>query len=155
VSRRSEIALTREEERVYIVGARTLTLCTHGMHGYPHAVAMWFVVDDDGTVWMTTYRKSQKALNARRNPRVALHFESGGTYDTLKGVLIRGDVEVVDDEEKVFQTILRVHRKMAGSVPDAAGAEDVIRWQARKRVALKITPRRISSWDHTKLAGAY
>lgn len=155
MSRRNEIAFSQDEERAYIAAARTLTLCTHGTQGYPHAVAMWFVVDDDGTVWMTTYRKSQKALNAQRNPKVALHIESGSTYDTLKGVLIRGDAEVINDEEQVFQTILRVQKKMAGSVPDAAGAEDVIRWQARKRVALKITPRRISSWDHTKLAGSY
>jgi PPOX class probable F420-dependent enzyme len=155
VTRRTEITLTPDEERTYVATARTLTLCTHGTHGYPHAVAMWFAVDDDGIIWMTTYRKSQKALNAQRNPKVALHIESGDTYDTLKGVLIRGDAEVIADEETVFQTILRVHRKMAGAVPDAAGAEDVIRWQARKRVALKITPRRVSSWDHSKLGGSY
>jgi PPOX class probable F420-dependent enzyme len=155
VNRRSEIAFSAEEQRSYIAAARTATLCTHGVNGYPHAVAMWFDVADDGTVWMTTYRKSQKALNARRNPKVALHIESGDTYDTLKGVLIRGDIEVIDDEDAVFRTIMRVHRKMAGAVPDAAGAEDVIRWQARKRVALKITPRRISSWDHSKLGGSY
>jgi PPOX class probable F420-dependent enzyme len=154
VNRRSAIALTPEEQRAYVAQARTLTLCTHGPQGYPHAVAMWFVVDDDGTIWMTTYRKSQKALNAQRNPKVAAHIESGSTYDTLQGVLIRGDVEVIGDEETVFRTIMRVQRKMVGAVPDAAGAEDVIRWQARKRVALKITPRRVSSWDHRKLAGS-
>jgi PPOX class probable F420-dependent enzyme len=155
MSRRTAIAFTPEEQRDYITSARTLTLCTHGPAGYPHAVAMWFVADDDGTVWMTTYRKSQKATNAHRNPKVALHIESGTTYDTLKGILIRGDAEVVDDEEVVFRTILRVQQKMVGAVPDAAGAEEVIRWQARKRVALKIAPQRVSSWDHSKLGGGY
>lgn len=155
MSRRTAIAFTPEEQRDYITSARTLALCTHGPAGYPHAVAMWFVADDDGTVWMTTYRKSQKAINARRNPKVALHIESGTTYDTLKGVLIRGDAEVVDDEEVVFRTILRVQQKMVGAVPDAAGAEEVIRWQARKRVALKIAPQHVSSWDHSKLGGGY
>jgi PPOX class probable F420-dependent enzyme len=155
VSQRAAIALTPAEQRDYVANARTLTLCTHGPHGYPHAVAMWFAVDGDGTVWMSTYRKSQKALNVRRNPKVALHIESGTTYDTLKGVLIRGDAEVVDDEEAVYQTIRRVHQKMAGAFPDGAGLEEAIRWQARKRVALKITPRRTSSWDHSKLGGGY
>ena len=155
MTQRDAIALTPAEQKEYISTSRTLTLCTHGPHGYPHAVAMWFAVDDDGTVWMTTYRKSQKAVNVRRNSKVALHIESGQTYDTLKGVLIRGDAEVVDDEENVYQTIRRVHEKMSGSFPEGSGVEEAIRWQARKRVALKITPRRVSSWDHSKLAGRY
>ena len=155
MNRRSAIALTPAEQKEYVVSAQTLTLCTHGPHGYPHAVAMWFAVDDDGTVWMTTYRKSQKAVNIRRDPKVALHIESGVTYDTLKGVLIRGDAEVVDDEDAVFRTICRVQEKTSGSFPVGREVEEAIRAQARKRVALKITPRRASSWDHAKLAGGY
>lgn len=155
MKQRDAIALTPGERSAYIAAARTLTFCSNGPHGYPHAVAMWFVADDDGTVWMTTYRKAQKAVNALRDPRVALHIESGQTYETLKGVLIRGDAEVVSDEEIVFQTLRRVHQKMAGGFPEAAGVDEVMRWQARKRVALKITPRRISSWDHAKLGGRY
>ena len=155
MKQRDAIALTPAERRDYIATARTLTLCSNGPHGYPHAVAMWFVVDDDGTVWMTTFRKAQKAVNIDRDPKVALHIESGETYETLQGVLIRGDAEVVRDEQVVFRTLQRVHAKMAGAFPDAAGAEDVMRWQAQKRVALKITPRRVSSWDHGKLGGRY
>jgi PPOX class probable F420-dependent enzyme len=152
---RDAVALTPGEQQTYVAAARTLTLCTNGPHGFPHAVAMWFVVDDEGRVLMTTYRKSQKAVNARRSPKVALHIESGQTYATLQGVLIRGEVEVIDDEDVVFETIKRVHGKMAGAFPDAAGAEDVMRWQAKKRVVLRVTPTRVSSWDHSKLAGAY
>lgn len=155
MKQRDAIALTPTEQSEYIAAARTLTLCSNGPRGYPHAVAMWFVVDADGTVWMTTYRKAQKAVNVARDPKVALHIESGATYETLKGVLIRGDAEVVRDEEVVYQTLRRVHAKMSGAFPDAAGVEDVMRWQARKRVALKITPRRVSSWDHAKLGGGY
>lgn len=155
MKKRNAIALSPEEQTDYIKTARTLTLCTNGGDGYPHAVAMWFVTDDDGTIWMSTYRKSQKAVNAARNKKVALHIESGDTYDTLKGVLIRGDVELVRDEEVIFQLLGRVHQKMTGAFPDAAGAEEVMRWQATKRVALRITPRRISSWDHSKLGGGY
>jgi PPOX class probable F420-dependent enzyme len=152
---RKAIALTPDEQREYIATARTLTLCTHGPHGYPHAVAMWFAVDPDGTVWMTTFRKSQKAVNVQRDPKVALHIESGDSYDTLKGVCIRGDAAIVDDQEIVFRTIMRVNEKMAMVPGGAEGVDDAIRWQARKRVALKITPVRTASWDHAKLGGAY
>src|SRR5512144_600835 len=53
VKRRDAIALTPAEQKEYIANARTLTLCTHGPHGYPHAVAMWFAVDNDGALWMS------------------------------------------------------------------------------------------------------
>ncbi len=149
---RDKIALTRAEQEEYVATSLTLTLCTHGPGGYPHAVAMWFAVDDEGILWMTTYRKSQKALNVRRNPKVALLIESGVTYETLKGMLIRGEAEVIDDEETALRTMLRVTKKMLGAIPD--GAEDEIRIHARKRVALKVTPKRVSSWDHSKLAGS-
>lgn len=153
MSRRKLIQMTPEEIADFLRESRTATLATHGPHGYPHAVAMWFDADPDRTVWMTTYRKSQKAVNIRRNPRVAVSLESGVTYDTLKGVLIRGDAELIDAEEVVLATLRRIHEKMTGSFPE--GVDEAMRAQARKRVAIRVRPWRISSWDHSKLAGAY
>jgi len=150
---RKKIELTAEERKQYVAESKTIILCTQGQQGYPHAVAMWFEVDDDETVWMTTYSKSQKALNIRRNPKVALHVESGVSYNQLKGVLIRGDAEVIDDPEVVFGILRRVQEKMYGSFPE--GIDEAMRAQAQKRAAIKVTPRRISSWDHAKLAGGY
>jgi PPOX class probable F420-dependent enzyme len=153
MSLRKLVELTPEERRPYVAAAKTIILCTHGPEGYPHAVAMWFAVDEDETVWMTTYRKSQKAVNIRRNAKVALHVESGTVYDQLKGVLIRGVAELIDDPEVVLGILKRVHGKMFGSFPE--GVDEAMRAQARKRVAIRVTPRRVSSWDHAKLAGAY
>jgi PPOX class probable F420-dependent enzyme len=133
--------------------AKTIVLATNGKDGYPHAVAMWFVSDDEERVWMTTYRKSQKVVNIRRNPKVALHVESGVTYETLKGVLIRGDAELIDDEETCLETLVRIQEKMLGSLGDEA--KEVMRLQARKRVVIRVIPRRVSSWDHAKLGGKY
>ena len=153
MNRRNLIEMTPEERDRFVAESRTIILCSHGMHGYPHAVAMWFDVDDDGSVWMTTYRKSQKVQNIRRNPKVALHAESGQTYDTLKGVLIRGDAELVDDAEVCLRVLKRIHAKMMGSMPE--GIDDAMRTQAAKRVAIRVTPSRLASWDHAKLAGVY
>lgn len=153
MNRRALIALSPEERKEYVRSARTIILATNGRDGYPHAVAMWFVSDDAERVWMTTYRKSQKVVNIRRDPKVALHVESGTTYDTLKGVLIRGDAELVDDEEVCLQTLVKIQEKMLGSLPPEA--RDVMRQQARKRIGIRVVPRRFASWDHAKLGGAY
>jgi PPOX class probable F420-dependent enzyme len=150
---RALIALGPAERKEYIQAAKTIILATNGKDGYPHAVAMWFVSDDQGRVWMTTYRKSQKVMNIRRSPKVALHVESGVTYDTLKGVLIRGDAELIGDEEICVQTLKRIQEKMLGSLGNEA--EEGMRRQARKRIVIRVMPRRISSWDHAKLGGAY
>jgi PPOX class probable F420-dependent enzyme len=153
MSKRSAIQLTDEERRRYLQEALTIILVTIGRDGYPHAVPMWFIVADDGSVRMTTYGRSQKVVNVRRNPRVALLVESGVQYDQLKGVLLRGTAEVIDDQNVCVQTLMLIQTKHMGRL--APGVEDIMRAQARKRVVLKITPERIASWDHQKLGGAY
>jgi len=151
--KRNAIALDDDERRRYLAETPTIILVTIGHDGYPHAVPMWFVVDDDGTVLMTTYGRSQKVVNARRNSRVALLVESGVRYDELKGVLLRGDVEVVEDEDLCVSVLTRIHAKHSGDLTADVG--DIMRAQARKRVVLRIRPTRTASWDHRRLAGAY
>lgn len=152
MNRRELIRMSEEEQRAFLQQARTATLSSIDHHGYPHSVAMWYVFDD-GAIWMTTYAKSQKTLNIRRNPKVAFMAESGTSYDTLKGVLIRGRAEVVADVETTLGVLKRIHAKMMGSVP--SGIDDALRAQAVKRVVVKLIPERTSTWDHTKLAGVY
>jgi PPOX class probable F420-dependent enzyme len=153
MKRREAIALTSGEREEFLRRAKTIILSTLDRHGYPHSVPMWYIVQQDGSVLMTTYAKSQKVLNIRRNPKVALLVESGETYDVLKGVVIRGQAEVVEDFEVRLSVISSVHRKMTGSLP--AGVEQALRQQAAKRVVIKVSPQHISSWDHSKLGGTY
>ena len=153
MDRRASIALTDDERRPYVADAKTIILVSIGRDGYPHAVPMWFMVDDDGCFYMTTYGRSQKAVNLRRNPKAALLVESGEAYDQLKGVLIRGTAEIIEDLELCVRVLTRIHAKHLGAASGDLG--DIMRAQARKRVVLKIRPDRTSSWDHRKLGGVY
>jgi len=153
MSRRHQIALTPAEQREFLASAQTMTLASVDRHGYPHLVAMWFVVDPDGTVLMTTYAKSQKALNLRRDPRCTLLVERGLQYDQLQGVMIRGRATLDGDVERTLDVLARIHTKHGGEQPD--GLRDILRAQARKRVTVRIAPERVSSWDHRKLGGVY
>jgi PPOX class probable F420-dependent enzyme len=152
MKRREAIQLTPDERDEFLRHARTIVLSTIDQRGYPHSVAMWYVMDGDGCL-MTTYAKSQKAMNIRRNPKVALMAESGTTYETLKGVLIRGQAELIQDTDFCAGVLARVHQKMSGAMPE--GIEEALKAQARKRVVIKVVPERISSWDHGKLGGVY
>jgi len=154
VNRRQQIALTPEEQRRYLEGSRTIILTTLDRRGYPHSIAMWYVVDPDGSVLMTTFAKSQKAVNLRRDPRCSLLVESGHAYDELKGLLIRGRATLETDTEKVLDALERIHRKH-GFGADGNPLREALLSQAKKRVLIHIRPERISSWDHGKLGGVY
>jgi hypothetical protein len=105
---------------------------------------------------MTTFRKSQKVLNIRRDPRVSLLVESGEEYNQLRGVVIYGKAEVVDDLEVVKATLRKISGIGTISDPKAlAGAEAVVANTAAKRVAILIRPEKTVSWDHRKLGGTY
>ena len=153
MQRRKEIALTPAEQQQFLEESHTIILSTLDRQGYPHSVAMWYVVDPDGTVLMTTFAKSQKALNLRRDPRCSLLVESGRKYKDLKGLLVRGRATLEADTERVLDLLERVHEKYNRG--PAAGLRDAMRHQASKRVLIRVRPERVSSWDHRKLGGGY
>lgn len=148
MNRQGQIQLTPEEQQAYLAEARTMTLCTIDKNGYPHAVAMSYMVKDS-CIYMTSYRKAQKVVNARRNPKVTVMLESGEAYDQLKGLMIRGNCEVIDEPEEVWNVMREIRRFQGGEpvAPDNA----VLKARAKKRAVLKITPVKTSSWDHSKL----
>ena len=154
MNRRKQIELTAAEQKDYLEKAHTIILTSLDRHGYPHPVAMWFAVAPDGDILMTTFAKSQKTLNLRRDPRCALLVESGRTYPELMGLLIRGRARIDEDTEHVLDVLETVHGKYNTPGP-SEGLRDVMRHQASKRVVLRIKPERVSSWDHKKLGGQY
>ena len=108
MSRRDKIRLSDEEIRDFLANRKTVIVCSNGPHGFPHTMPMWFAVDDDGTIRMTTFRKSQKVKNVQRNPRVTVLVEDGLDYFELRGVLFYGKCEIVDDIEVVKDTMVRI-----------------------------------------------
>jgi nitroimidazol reductase NimA-like FMN-containing flavoprotein (pyridoxamine 5'-phosphate oxidase superfamily) len=116
---------------------------------------MWYALEGD-TILMTTFRKSQKVKNLKRDPRCALLLEEGATYEKLKGVFLRGACEVIEDEETTLATLGKIGARAAGSsTPPPKGAMEAMRPQARKRVTLVFRADKTRSWDHAKLGGVY
>ena len=152
MNRRNQIAMTAEEQTAYLASAKTIILTSIDSQGYPHSIAMWFAMID-GLVHMTTFRKAQKVVNIRRNPKVALLVESGTHYSELRGLLIRGNADLVEDPDLCTEILVDIQSRYYGSTD--ASVRDLLRKQAEKRVAVRIRPDRIASWDHTKLGGVY
>ena len=144
--------MTPDEVTAFLAEPRTAVLSTLERDGSPHAAAMWFVPHPD-RILMWTYAKSQKAVNLNRDPRCALHVEDGLGYNELRGVLIQGEAQVIED----FGTILEIGTALyerytlpaTGVGADQISAE--LERQARKRVGIALPMARIASWDHRKL----
>ena len=155
-SRRKLIELTDDEIGDYLDNARTLIIVSNGHKGYPHPMPMWFERDQDGCLYCTTFGKSQKVLNWRRDPKATLLVESGEEYAELKGVVIYARCEVIDDPEQVIDTLVAINEESVNA-DDARRVElrDSVARRAAKRVLLKFVPQRYVSWDHAKLGGRY
>jgi PPOX class probable F420-dependent enzyme len=147
VNRRRQIRLTEEELAGFLRDNGKAALATIDPDGFPHVVAMGYFFED-GRFYMTSYAKAQKVLNIRRNPKVGLMIETGEAYAELRGVMVRGTCEVIDDTETVRAAMQR--RRGSGARAPSSGVDS-----APKRVLLKVTPTKIVSWDHAKLGGRY
>ena len=146
--RRRQIQLTEAEQAEFLAANRKAALSTIDRDGYPHLVAMTYGVKD-GILYMPSYGKAQKVLNILRNPKVGLMIEAGASYGELKGVMVRGTCEILEGEEAVREAWAII----AGDAGRQRRRET--NDSAPKRVALKVTPTRIVTWDHTKLGGRY
>jgi len=156
MSRRDQIRMTEAELRDFLAGAQTIILNSIGRDGVPHPMPMWFGIEDDGAIVMTTFKKSQKIQNLRRDPRVSLLVEDGTIYSELRGAVLYGTAELLDDTEKVLDILASVSRRAQPLDENAReGMRKVLAATAPKRVGIRVRPKRIVTWDHRKLGGVY
>ena len=158
MSRRDQIQMTPDEVRRFIDSRKTITIVSNGPGGFPHPMPMWFARDSDDSIRMATYRTSQKILNIQRDPRVTLLCETGVEYQELRGVVLYGKAELVDDFTLACDTLLRAGGRGEGLPVDEAAAKqimDAMRKNAEKRYVIRVRPDRVVSWDHAKLGGTY
>lgn len=154
--RRDIIRMTDAELREFLRSHKTIIIVSNGRDGHPHPMPMWFAVDDDLVVRMTTFRKSQKVRNVLRDPKVSLLVEDGTEYGELRGAVIYGACEVVDELRAVQDCLVDISGGEAADDPDKRrGMYKVIEGTAAKRVLLRIRPQKVVSWDHRKLEGRY
>ncbi len=152
-SRRASIALTESEKDQFLQDGWTLQVASIGPAGYPHLVAMWYVVID-GKIHFTTFAKSQKVLNLRRDPKLTAMLESGKAYSELKGLVVEGEAEIIEDTPFTAKVMALVGQKYNG-IPVATETPEAALKVASKRVVIRINPVDIYSWDHSKLGGRY
>ena len=152
MSRRAAIVMTDQEIQEFLQTERTLQVATIGRDGYPHLVAMWYILFEQRIAFWT-YAKSQKAVNLRRDPRLTCLVEAGQRYEELRGVQIKGQATLIDDRETVQRYGELIMERYTGPLNDAT--RPMVAAQAAKRLVVVVNPIEITSWDHRKLGGVY
>jgi Pyridoxamine 5'-phosphate oxidase len=142
------IAMTPEEVDAFLAEERTCRVATIGPSG-PHATPLWYAWHG-GALWLTSVVRSQRWTDLQRDPRVAVVVDAGTSYDELRGVELRGQVEVVGEVPRTGEPVpelegpeqLMADRYMGGTfVHDGRHA-----W-------LRMVPDKITSWDFRKFSG--
>jgi PPOX class probable F420-dependent enzyme len=147
-NQRSQIVMSEAEVQRFLEEQRICNIATIGPSGIPHLVAMWYAVVE-GEIWFETKAKSQKVVNLRRDPRISALVEAGHTYDTLRGVELEGTAEIVEDPDAIWEVGKSVWERYNG--PYSEEVKPLVELMLNKRVAIRIRPERVRTWDHRKL----
>jgi PPOX class probable F420-dependent enzyme len=153
-SRRDQIKLSASEQRELLEQERIVVVSSFGPRGWPHSMPLWYVVRD-GEIWIYTYAKSQKTRNLERDPRATLLLETGHEYSELRGMEIEAEAEIHRDFDDVYEVGRELTLRYGDGAEIGADAAEALRAQARKRVAIRFGAKRVATWDHRKLGGAY
>jgi PPOX class probable F420-dependent enzyme len=152
MNRRDQIRMNDEEIRAFLEEQRKLQVATIDHDGWPHLVAMWYVLINDEVVFWT-YARSQKAINLRRDPRLTCLVEAGERYEELRGVQIKGQAAINDERATVQRIGEAIWERYTGPLNE--NTRQMVTAQAAKRVLIFVKPVEVVSWDHRKLGGSY
>jgi PPOX class probable F420-dependent enzyme len=151
--RRDAIRMSDDEIRDFVESRKSLQVATLNKDGSPHLTTLWFAVVD-GDIVFETFTKSQKIVNLKRDPRIAVLVEDGTAYAELRGVSINGRAELHDDPEVVHGYALAVMKRNQPEIPEEA-LDQAAKVMSAKRTAVVVKAEKTISWDHRKLGGSY
>ena len=147
--RRALLRLSPAECAEFLAAPRTMIVASYGPGGWPHQVAVFYVMDGARPVFWS-YRKAQKIRNLQRDPRVSCLVEDGTLHYELRGVQLRGHAVVSEDPDLIERTWQQLTRKYRGPITPAERAN--FERQAYRRCVVTVEVEHTASWDHRKLA---
>ena len=142
-------AMTKAENDAYLarpILARIATIRSDR----PHVVPMWFHWDGE-SIWMETGLNFQKHKNLLKNRTCAVTIDTTEGGLRFQGVILEGEAELITEPlEFVQQTVIAIYTKYLGH--EGIQAPTPRRMIESPHVIIKLTPRRIRSWDDTRAA---
>jgi Pyridoxamine 5'-phosphate oxidase len=142
------IAMTPDEVDALLAEQHTCRVATVGTNG-PHATPLWFVWQD-GAIWLTSLSRSQRWTDLQNDPRIAVVVDAGEGYTELRGVELRGRVQVVGEVPRTGEPVPELDGPEQAMADRYTGGTIV---RDGRHAWLKLVPEKITSWDFRKLPG--
>ncbi len=142
------IAMTPAEVDAFLAEQRTCRVATVGTNG-PHATPLWYVWLG-GALWLTSLSRSQRWTDLGNDPRVAAVVDAGEAYDELRGVELRGEVEVVGEVPRNGEPVPELDGPEQAFADRYTGGTIV---RDGRHAWLRLVPEKITSWDFRKIPG--
>jgi PPOX class probable F420-dependent enzyme len=133
--------LTDARIQGFLATKEVVVLSTVQRSGAPLAMPMWFLHTLDA-LYMISVDGVQKVRNLRRDPRVCVVAESGQRGAAIRGVVIQGHIEFVDDPEQRRPIIEHLLQKYDPDLARLWGG----RTMPSNRVLFRIMPEKVRSW---------
>lgn len=142
------IAMTPDEVDAFLAEQRTCRVATVGVNG-PHATPLWYVWHG-GALWLTSLSRSQRWADLQKDPRIAVVVDAGEAYGELRGVELRGSVQVVGEVPRTGEPVPELDGPEQAFADRYAGGG--VGWDGR-HAWLRLVPDKITSWDFRKIPG--
>ena len=139
--------MSKPDLDAFLAEQRTCRVATASELG-PHLTPLWYVWDGTA-LWLTSIVSSQRWADLARDPRVAVLVDTGDEYTELRGVELRGRVEVVGEVPRTGlpEPLLdEPERLFAGKYLDGG----VMQHDGR-HAWLRLVPDKVTSWDFRML----
>ncbi|MBP6926093.1 MAG: pyridoxamine 5'-phosphate oxidase family protein [Candidatus Pacebacteria bacterium] len=119
-------------------------LSTMGEDGIS-AAAVYYIVDEDGTMYFNTHQDSAKLQNIIRDPQIAFTAFSREPAMTLQ---VRGDAHVIDD----ISSIESLYTELLHRIFQSDTVPPVLKMGGSRMELVKITPTwmRLGSFSHNQ-----
>ncbi len=130
---------TLEVEQFLDSNPRWICLSSIGPDGFPHTVPLgYFRISS--SIYLGCKDGTQKVKNIEHNPKVALSLDSGTTMKDIKGILLRGNAEIIRDSKQR----LALHQMAAKH--RGAKNEDLPQTVSEGSVYIKVSDYQTTSW---------
>ena len=151
-SLRDKIKMSEEELSSFLQKQISLQIGTINKDGSPHLTTMWYLYDGENFIFHT-YTKSQKIINLKRDSRITLLTEAGNQYSDLQGIIVYGNVEIINGKDSLEEVIRYMEMVGEKYIKDEEGSQYIegMKLQAPKRSVVVVKPSKFISWDHTKI----
>ncbi|WP_051267527.1 pyridoxamine 5'-phosphate oxidase family protein [Nakamurella lactea] len=145
------ITLSTQEVAEVIGTSGTAVLTTLRKDGRPASLPVWYVAFD-GALHFRSPTRTFRVRHLRRDPRVSVLLHDGEHWSRLRGILIHGDAEFLEDPAlrrrvaDAFDAEFADLRVPAAQLPRAVTAH-----YAEEAIFRVSIPARPTTWDNTKI----